>query len=152
MTLDLKIPPLAVGLIIAAAMWGLAWATPELSVAFPARGLVAGSVAAVGAFIILLGIASFWRAKTTVNPMQPQTTSSLVTTGIYTLTRNPMYLGFLLLLLAWAIFLSNAAALFALPLFVIYMNKFQIEPEERALDSLFNEQYRAYTSRVRRWI
>jgi len=72
--------------------------------------------------------------------------------GVYRLTRNPMYLGFLLVLLGWAIFLSNALAFLLLPAFIFYMNRFQIEPEEKALTSLFGQQFVAYTSRVRRWL
>ena len=84
--------------------------------------------------------------------MKPDSTSSLVVSGIYGYTRNPMYLGFLLVLLAWAIFLSNFVALALLPAFVVYMNHFQIGPEERALGSLFAQEYQAYLARVRRWI
>ena len=84
--------------------------------------------------------------------MRPDSTSSLVVSGIYKYTRNPMYLGFLLVLLGWATFLSNLAALALLPAFVVYMNHFQIGPEERALGSLFAQEYQAYHARVRRWI
>ena len=84
--------------------------------------------------------------------MRPDSTSSLVVSGIYKYTRNPMYLGFLLVLLGWATFLSNITALALLPVFVVYMNRFQIGPEERALGSLFAQEYKAYHARVRRWI
>jgi protein-S-isoprenylcysteine O-methyltransferase Ste14 len=109
-------------------------------------------VAVAGAVIGGLGFASFIRAKTTVNPMKPDSSSSLVVSGIYQFTRNPMYLGFLLGLFGWAIFLSNALAFFLLPAFIAYMNRFQIEPEEKALARLFGEQFVAYRSRVRRWL
>jgi len=99
-----------------------------------------------------LGIVSFRQARTTVNPMKPDTTSSLVVSGIYRWTRNPMYLGFLLVLLGWALFLSNALAFVLLPAVIFYMDRFQIEPEERALHSLFGQQFVIYTSRVRRWL
>jgi protein-S-isoprenylcysteine O-methyltransferase Ste14 len=72
--------------------------------------------------------------------------------GIYRLTRNPMYLGFLSVLFAWAIFLSNALAFVFLPVFVLYMNRFQIKPEEKALRALFGPQFVMYTARVRRWL
>ena len=99
-----------------------------------------------------MGFASFRRAKTTVNPMKPDSASSLVVSGIYDLTRNPMYLGFLVILVGWAFFLSNALGFIFLPLFVLYMNRFQIEPEERALASVFGEAFASYRSRVRRWL
>jgi protein-S-isoprenylcysteine O-methyltransferase Ste14 len=98
------------------------------------------------------GIVSFRRAKTTVNPMKPSSSSSLVISGIYKYTRNPMYLGFVLVLLGWAAFLSNLAALALVPAFVLYLNYFQIMPEEHVLASLFPDAYPAYRARVRRWI
>ena len=137
--LELKIPPLAVGLIVGGLMWLAKRAAPALSFAFPGRQAVAIIVAIAGVTIIGIGIVSFSRAKTTVNPMKPDSASSLVVSGIYGRTRNPMYLGFFVILIGWAIFLSNALAFACLPLFILYMNRFQIEPEERALASLFGE-------------
>ena len=84
--------------------------------------------------------------------MRPQNTSSLVTRGIYGFTRNPMYLGLALALLGWAAFLSAAWPLLGPPLFVAYVNIFQIRPEERVLSGLFGDEYTRYTRRVRRWI
>ena len=153
--LALKVPPLAVGLLIAAIMWLAAWATPTLTFVFPARSFFSVAFVVTGAVISGLGIASFRRAKTTVNPMKPDSSSSLVVSGvagIYTYTRNPMYLGFLLILVGWAIFLSNVLAFFLLPGFILYMNRFQIEPEERALSALFADEYSEYHAKVRRWV
>ena len=151
--LELKIPPLAVGLIIGALMWlAKKQVAPALEFGFPGRHLVAMSVIAAGAFIIAMGIVSFRRADTTVNPMKPESSSTLVVSGIYQRTRNPMYLGFLLILVGWATLLSNVVAFMLLPLFILYMNRFQIEPEERALASLFGDAFESYRSRVRRWI
>jgi protein-S-isoprenylcysteine O-methyltransferase Ste14 len=84
--------------------------------------------------------------------MKPESSSSLVVSGIYRWSRNPMYLGFLLGLLGWAIFLSNVLAFLFLPVFILYMNRFQIEPEEKALAVLFGKQFAAYKSRVRQWL
>jgi protein-S-isoprenylcysteine O-methyltransferase Ste14 len=75
-----------------------------------------------------------------------------VTWGIYAITRNPMYLGGLVILSGWAIFLSNALAFLFLPTYVLYINRFQIKPEERALTALFGQEYVAYQGRVRRWL
>ena len=150
--LELKIPPLAVGLLVGGLMWLAKRSAPALTVTVPGRHAVAILVAIVGAMIIGIGIVSFSRAKTTVNPMKPDSASSLVVSGIYGLTRNPMYLGFFVMLIGWAIFLSNALAFVCLPLFILYMNRFQIEPEERALGSLFGEAFTAYRTRVRRWL
>jgi protein-S-isoprenylcysteine O-methyltransferase Ste14 len=150
--LELKVPPLAVVGLTAALMWLASRAVPAFAIAFPARNVLAVGLAVTGAATIILGVLSFRRAKTTVNPMAPSSSSSLVRSGVYALTRNPMYLGFLLMLLGWAIFLSNAIAFLFLPAFILYMNRFQIEPEERALTSLFGQEFVAYRSRVRRWL
>jgi protein-S-isoprenylcysteine O-methyltransferase Ste14 len=150
--LELKIPPVALVLLMAALMWLGSWAMPAFGFGFPAREFLSVSMAVAGLIISGFGIASFRRARTTVNPMKPDSTSSLVVSGIYGLTRNPMYLGFLLVLLGWAMFLSNALAFLFLPAFIFYMSRFQIEPEEKALHSLFGQQFVAYTSRARRWL
>jgi protein-S-isoprenylcysteine O-methyltransferase Ste14 len=63
-----------------------------------------------------------------------------------------MYLGFAAILVGWGIYLSNALSLVLLPLFVLYMNRFQIGPEEEALRSLFGREFDAYAGRVRRWL
>ncbi len=100
-----------------------------------------------------MGVLSFRQAKTTVNPVQPTQASTLVVSGIYRFSRNPMYLGFLFLLLSWAAFLANIPALLlGPPLFAGYMNKFQILPEEKILCSLFGDDFEIYKNRVRRWI
>ena len=125
---------------------------PAFGVMLPEYSLFSASLSVIGAATCLSGVISFRRAKTSVNPTKPYATSSLVVSGIYKYTRNPMYLGFLLLLLGWATFLSNLAPFALLPAFVVYMNHFQIRPEERALGSLFAQEYHAYHARVRRWI
>jgi protein-S-isoprenylcysteine O-methyltransferase Ste14 len=110
------------------------------------------SLALIGAVTCLSGVVSFRREKTTVNPMKPDSASSLVVSGIYKYTRNPMYLGLVLVLLGWAAFLSNLASLALLPAFVVYISRFQIEPEERVLTSLFPHEYPPYRAKVRRWL
>jgi len=94
----------------------------------------------------------FWKAKTTANPIVPTKASSLVTTGIYSLSRNPMYVAFTSVLIAFALFLSNPINLLLLPLFVFLVNKLYILPEEQALESLFADEFIAYKSKVRRWV
>ena len=104
---------------------------------------------------LLIGLSAvfgFHRAKTTVNPLKPEASTALVTGGVYRWTRNPMYLAMLLVLIGWACIVSNWAALAILPLFVIYLNRFQIEPEERALQSRFGAEFESYRRKVRRWL
>jgi protein-S-isoprenylcysteine O-methyltransferase Ste14 len=133
-------------------MWVIARVTPAVNFFFPSRLVLATGAVVIGITVAAAGIFSFRRAKTTVNPMKPDSSSTLVVTGVYRLTRNPMYLGFLCILFGWGIFLSNAMAVFVIAGFVLYMNRFQIEPEERALSRLFGQAFLIYRSRVRRWI
>lgn len=149
--LELKIPPPLLFLLLAGLMWLLARATPDM------RGIEAGvyPVAALtlsGSLLLLAGVAAFIRARTSVDPRKPDGASALVSSGIYRLSRNPMYLGDLLLLGAWAFYLGNALTLILLPVFVLYMNRFQIRPEERALGRHFGAAYHDYCQRVRRWL
>lgn len=123
-----------------------------LALAWSARPAISLTLLSVGMLVALAGVASFRRHKTTVNPLTPEQSSALVTTGIYRFSRNPMYLGFLLVLAAWGVFLANGLSLLGLPACVAYMNHFQIQPEERALGQRFGPAYASYSSRVGRWL
>ena len=151
-TLELKIPPPVVALLVAVAMWELSRLAPLLDISAIVRATAAAIFALAGAGLDIAGFVSFRRARTTINPLRPETTSSLVCSGIYRVTRNPMYLGLLLILTAWAIFLSCAWALSGPAAFVLYINRFQIRPEERLLAGKFGTDYAAYAARVRRWL
>lgn len=150
--LELKVPPPVVALLVAAAMWGIAVIGAPIEVADVVRHVIAATVAFAGGCVSVAGVIWFRRAKTTVNPLKPENTSSLVTTGIYRFTRNPMYLGLFLVLLAWAVFLSSAWALAGPIAFVLYIDRFQILPEERVLVTIFGGTYAEYKARVRRWL
>ena len=150
--LELKIPPPAIAVLMAGAMWGISLVAPLFEVSAFTRIAAALAIALAGAGFTLAGVISFQRAGTTVNPMKPERTSSLVCSGIYRVTRNPMYVGLLFALVALAVFLSSAWALLGPLAFVIYMNRFQIAPEERVLLSMFGTGYSAYKSKVRRWL
>lgn len=150
--LELKIPPGVLVIILALLMrWGAAFA-PRFDFQIPWPSAVAGIVAIAGLIAGLLAVLEFKRAKTTVNPIKPQSSSALVVSGIYAVSRNPIYLGMLLVLLGWALWLGNLVAFAFLPMFILYMNRFQIQPEERALATLFGTDFQMYRSRVRRWI
>ncbi|MGB5255934.1 MAG: isoprenylcysteine carboxylmethyltransferase family protein, partial [Woeseiaceae bacterium] len=125
---------------------------PELSFDFPLRKLLSAIAVVAGLGIGVAGIVAFRAARTTFDPRYPDRASSVVRTGVYRHTRNPMYVGLLLSLLGWATYLANPLSLIGLPAFVLYMNRFQIQPEERALKEGFGEEYRAYLNDVRRWI
>jgi protein-S-isoprenylcysteine O-methyltransferase Ste14 len=150
--LELKIPPAVLVALTGALMWLGSAATSATALVIPGRRLGAAILMLTGVIIAGLGVASCRRAKTTVNPMKPGSASVLVDGGIYRRTRNPMYLGFFVVLLGWAVFLSNLVAFLLLPAFIFYMNRFQIEPEEKALVALFGQTFTAYKTRVRRWL
>jgi protein-S-isoprenylcysteine O-methyltransferase Ste14 len=150
--LDLKVPPPAVAVFMAAVMWLGSRYAPAFGFHLPARDGIAAAFFLAGILSSVSGVASIKRARTTLNPMKPDSATTLVNSGIYRFTRNPMYLGLLLLLLGWAIHLSNVIALVVAAGFILYMNRFQIAPEERALASRFGPQFTAYASKVRRWL
>lgn len=151
-SLELKVPPPVVAVLSAGAMWELSLLTPLLEVPAFIRVVAAITIAAAGGAFTLAGVIAFRRARTTVNPMKLQAASSLVCSGVYRVTRNPMYVGLLLVLVAWATFLSSAWALLGPLAFGAYIGRFQIAPEERALSALFGNEYSAYKARVRRWL
>lgn len=150
--LELKVPPPIVALACAALMYGVVRLLPDWRWHWPASGMLGAWVALFGVALDALGLFAFHRAKTTVNPLNPAATSSIVQSGIYRYTRNPMYLGMLVVLLGFAIYLAHPLAFLVLPVFVAYLSRFQILPEERLLSEKFGEAYRGYASRVRRWL
>jgi protein-S-isoprenylcysteine O-methyltransferase Ste14 len=151
-TLEHKIPPPAVTLLFAVMMWLLSRSVPSLIFAMPWRATFAFLCFLTGFAIALAGLLEFLRAKTTVNPLKPEAATAIVTSGIYGYSRNPMYVGLLFALIGWAVWISHPLAFALLPFFVLYMNRFQIEPEERALSAKFGTRFSDYTHSVRRWL
>lgn len=150
--LELKIPPVLVALAAGLLMGGLARAWPGLTIDVPHGRAIGSAFAVAGALLALAGVFRFRRHATTVHPHHPQRASTLVTSGVYRVTRNPMYLGLALMLVGACVRLGSPLALLGLVAYVAYMNRFQIGPEERALTGLFGEAYTAYTRSVRRWL
>ncbi|MEY2653397.1 MAG: hypothetical protein RLZZ524_424 [Pseudomonadota bacterium] len=150
--LELKIPPPIVGLLVGLAMWALSLVGPSFGLLPGWRIAVVALLVLAGLAVDLLGLLAFLGARTTVNPLRPERSSALVTGGIYRITRNPMYLGMALLLTAWAVHLGALAAWAGPVAFVLYITRFQIQPEERVLTELFGDDYRAWCARVRRWL
>lgn len=150
--LELKVPPLALVLAFALLMWLAATQVPVLAFELPARRTIAVIAAGLGAGLVLIAGLGFRRAETTMNPTKPQSTTSVVDSGVYRISRNPMYLGFLLVLAGWAAYLSHVLPFLFLPAYVGYMNRFQIAPEERMLAARFGAGYAHYRQGVRRWL
>ena len=116
-------------------------------------GDVFGSIIIIfGIIIILSAIGLFKRYKTTITPLKPFKATKLITDGIYKFSRNPMYLGLLLVLSGVSIILNPIGGLFLIPLFILYLNLFQIIPEENAMVDLFKDEFLEYKENVRRWI
>ncbi|MBU0751113.1 MAG: isoprenylcysteine carboxylmethyltransferase family protein [Gammaproteobacteria bacterium] len=150
-SLELRIPPVALAIIFAVAMAAVAYAVPA-DAAIRGKLAVAILLVLTGGLVGMAGVVAFRRHRTTVNPFTPAKSTSLVSTGIYRFSRNPMYLGLLLALFGWCAYLANWASALMLPAFVAYMNRFQIQPEERALTEMFGPQFLAYSKSVRRWL
>jgi protein-S-isoprenylcysteine O-methyltransferase Ste14 len=150
--LELKVPPLVVVAMSVLLMWVIAEIIPGAAFSFPGRMGSGYLLVFIGVGFIVAGIRSFRKAKTTVDPRKPELATSLVQSGIYKRTRNPIYLGLFFVLSGAGLFFGNYLAFLAVPLFVMYMTRFQILPEERALERQFPSEYNNYKSRVRRWI
>lgn len=150
--LETLIPPPIVAVTLALCMWFAAPAAARDLVSPVLRVAVALALAFSGAVIAVAGSRAFKRANTTTNPLKPENASTLVTGGIYRITRNPMYLGVTLVLLGVSFWLWWWPALLGPIAFVAYITRFQVQPEERALGAKFGAEFMAYCKRVRRWV
>jgi protein-S-isoprenylcysteine O-methyltransferase Ste14 len=150
--LENRLPPPILAGCLAVAMGALSWAfdaprgTPALRLGLTVLLALLGALVGIPAF------AAFRRARTTVDPVRIERASQLVTTGIYAITRNPMYVSLTLLLSAWAAHLGVPGLLVGPWVFMAYVTRFQIIPEERVLTATFGTSYEAYRARVRRWL
>jgi protein-S-isoprenylcysteine O-methyltransferase Ste14 len=147
-----RVPPPIVMVIAGLAMWAVSWITPTVDIPAGIRYGLVGVLLIFGVSVDGVAFFSFRRAGTTINPVAIDNASSLVTTGIYAFTRNPMYVGLTTLLVAFAVLLSNAWLLLGPLFFVLYTTRFQIIPEERVMQAKFGSAYDAYKARVRRWL
>lgn len=150
--LELKIPPPVIALSCAAFAWLLAWFMPGLTYLSRARVPIAAILVVAGVSLALSGVLAFRRAKTTPNPHTPERATSIVRSGPYRFTRNPMYLGLTVALLGICAYLGNPMTLLAVVALVMYLTRFQIIPEERILRQNFGETYSEYAKSVRRWL
>jgi protein-S-isoprenylcysteine O-methyltransferase Ste14 len=149
--LESKIPPPIVAVIFGVIMWGTALLIPAENISPVIKYSTVLLFLVVGSLFLAPAGISFIRAKTTVNPLKPETTTSLVTTGIYQITRNPMYVGFSMFLCAWAAYLGSFMLLAFVALYMLYIHRFQILPEEKALETIFAEDFFEYKRKVRPW-
>ena len=146
-----KIFPPVFALLFAGAMWLLANHLPVVELIPSPWNRLGYPLIGVAVLLDLWSLGLFFKADTTFHPLKLHETSSLVTGGMYRLTRNPMYLGLVLILAGWAIVLAQLTPFLLLPLFVWLLNSQQIQHEERVLEEKFGDAYREYKDRVRRW-
>ncbi len=149
-----RIPPPIVFLVTAVLMWLVSRWWPAAALQLPARSWLFWVLLLSGIFIMGSGIAAIFKHKTVIHPDRaslPKATT-LVTTGIFRFSRNPIYLGMLIILIAWFVRLGNWIALSGTVFFVAFITQYQIKPEEVVLQQLFGEAYARYKSRTRRWI
>jgi protein-S-isoprenylcysteine O-methyltransferase Ste14 len=150
--LELRVPPLALAVLCAIGIAALPEIVESSRLAFAGHRIVALAVFVLGVSIAAAGVVEFRRSRTTVNPLAPEQSSSMVTTGVYRWTRNPMYLGMATSLLGVAVWRATLPGYLLVPLFCTWLDRFQIRPEERILFARFGAQFSSYMSRVRRWV
>ena len=148
----LRIPPLLQFLICASIGWVASQAFETLSLAWTPIRFVGFGLIGTGVVIGLIAVGVFTRSKTTINPLNPEQTQTLVTTGLYGFSRNPMYLGMLFALIGGACVFANALAFIGPALFIATMTELQIKPEEKVLHDKFGDSYSVYCTQTRRWI
>lgn len=150
--MKLLIPPPVQAIICAAGMWVVSQRFPSLDFTFAFQQYLAIAICALGILIDLVSVGLFAKLKTTVSPFSPHKTEKLVTTGFYQYTRNPMYLGMVVILTGLGIWLGNFGSFILIPGFMWFVTHFQIIPEEEILREKLGDEYENYTKRVRRWI
>lgn len=150
--LALQVPPIVVLTIFVIVMWYVALLVPFLTLEPGLHISVSVLVAFLGLFLIFISSITFHRCGTTLNPLKPQLASTLVTSGPYRYSRNPIYIGMVLILAGWGVYLQNLASLFCVLVFVLYINRFQIFPEEESLAQKFGVEFEIYKSSVNRWL
>ena len=150
--MKLKIPPALQTLIFGGSMWLIDKYMIIGSFAITNQKVIFKVIFFIGVLIAVSAVWKFKTIKTSVDPTNPSKATNLVTDGIYSYSRNPMYLAIVIVLFAWMIALGNYLNIFILWLFIWYITYFQIKPEEAALSKLFGDKYQKYCLQVRRWI
>lgn len=150
--LRLKVPPLMQCALVAALMWLLARSLDADTSYSAVWSLLVMLVVAAGITLITLALLTLHFGRTTLDPRRPEHTARLITRGIFAYSRNPIYLGMLVLLSGWSLYLDSLYAVPGLPIYLGLVTWLQILPEERVLGLRFGAEYRQYCERVRRWL
>ncbi len=150
--LNNKIPPPIVALCIAALIWLVSRSAFAYALSIPGLRLAGIVLIVIGVSIDIIAVVAFFQARTTVNPLNPNASTFIVRGGLYRFSRNPMYLGMLISLCGWVLIVNSLTAFLLLPLFVLYITRFQIVPEESVLLEKFGDEFAQYMTTVRRWV
>ena len=150
--LDLKVIPPVQLLICAGVMFLLYNYLPSLAFTFEYWLITTITLIIIASIIGFLALYDFYIHKTTFHPNTPEKTTTVVNTGIYAFSRNPMYIALVLTLFALGFYLQNISVFFMIPFFIAYITQYQIKPEERVLTELFTQEYKDYCANVRRWL
>ena len=146
----IKIPPPILVIILTSLVY-ISSTKLEL-IYLPYRQTISILILVIGLIIIISPIVNFIKSKTTVNPVKFKNVNRLVTTGIYKHSRNPMYLGMIIIIISITVYYLNYLSVFSPLIFYIWINKFQISREEIFLEDKFGDEYLKYKSKTRRWI
>ncbi|MFZ3204331.1 MAG: isoprenylcysteine carboxylmethyltransferase family protein [Pseudomonas sp.] len=146
------LPPPALAVLIGLLMWLLAEPSPDFAMASWLRYPLLALLCISGVVMDSTSVFTFLRRKTVLNPYAPHKASTLVLTGAFRYSRNPMYLGLVLLLSAWGLYLSAWWSVAGPIAFFLYIDRFLIPHEEAALKLVFGEPYLQYLKDVRRWL
>lgn len=150
--MKLRIVPPIFGLICALMMLGIAKFLPPANLLFPGQKIIAALIIVIGLLLDIIAVIQFRKHITTISPFNPEKTVSIVTNGVFAISRNPMYLGMLFIMMGIGILLGNPMNIIILIGFVAIITIFQIKPEEEILEAKFGHDYLAYCGNVRRWI
>jgi len=146
----IKIPPPILVIILTSLVY---FSSTKLELIYlPYRQIVSVIILIIGLIVIVSPVVDFIKSKTTVNPVKFKNVNRLVTTGIYRYSRNPMYLGMILIIISTTVYYLNFLSVFSPLIFYIWINKFQINREEIFLEDKFGSEYLEYKSKTRRWI
>ena len=145
-----KIPPPLVVLILVISTF---FSSKKIDlIHIPLQSLISIFILSIGILILLNPVLKFKKSKTTINPIKFNKVNKLVTSGIYKYSRNPMYLGLLMIVISSSIFYLNIFSILTPLFFYLWINRFQIKREEVFLTEKFGEDYLSYKKKTRRWI
>ena len=146
----LKIPPPLLVIILVISNY---FSSKKIDlIILPNQNLISFIILLIGVLILITPIFKFIKSNTTIDPIRFKKVNKLITTGIYSYSRNPMYLGLLIIVISTSIFYLNIFSTTTPILFYCWINKFQIKREEIFLKEKFGNEFLSYIKKTRRWI